>query len=47
MTEITYLTIAEAARLPGQAVPQDGWLIPSSAPGFGLEIPEDCLEPFL
>jgi L-rhamnonate dehydratase len=32
--------------LPGQAVPQDGWLVPSDAPGFGLEIPEEWLSPF-
>jgi L-rhamnonate dehydratase len=36
----------EAPRLPGQAIPQDGWLVPSDAPGFGLEIPEGWLEPF-
>lgn len=38
--------VAEEARLPGQAVPQDGWLVPNDAPGFGLEIPEEWLEPF-
>jgi len=37
---------AEAARLPGQAVPEGGWLVPSPAPGFGLEIPEEWIEPF-
>jgi L-rhamnonate dehydratase len=36
----------EGWRLPGQAVPQDGWLSPSDAPGFGLEIPEDWFTPF-
>jgi L-rhamnonate dehydratase len=38
--------LEEAARLPGQAIPKDGWLIPSDAPGFGLEIPEEWLSPF-
>ena len=36
----------EAARLPGQAVPKNGWLVPSDAPGFGLEITEEQIEPF-
>lgn len=33
-------------RLPGQAIPVDGWLVPNDAPGFGLEIPRDWFEPF-
>jgi L-rhamnonate dehydratase len=33
-------------RLPGEAYPRDGWLVPSDAPGFGLEIPEAWLTPF-
>jgi L-rhamnonate dehydratase len=36
----------EVWRLPGLAAPQDGWLVPSDAPGFGLEIPADWLVPF-
>lgn len=36
----------EAWRLPGQAVPENGWLVPSDAPGFGLEIAEEWLTPF-
>ena len=36
----------EAWRLPGQASPQDGYLIPSDGPGFGLDIPESWIEPF-
>ena len=39
--------LEEAWRLPGQAVPQDGWLVPRDAPGFGLEIPESWLVPYL
>ncbi len=38
--------LAEAWGLPGQAAPQDGWLIPSDAPGFGLDIPTDCIQPY-
>lgn len=38
--------LEEGWRLPGQPVPQDGWLVPSDAPGFGLEIPEAWLTPF-
>jgi L-alanine-DL-glutamate epimerase-like enolase superfamily enzyme len=33
-------------RFPGQAAPEDGWLTPNDAPGFGLEIPEEWIEPF-
>ena len=29
---------------PGMAVPKDGWLIPSDAPGFGIELTLDELE---
>jgi hypothetical protein len=32
--------------LPGTAVPQNGRLCPSDAPGFGLEVPEEWLTPF-
>jgi L-rhamnonate dehydratase len=33
-------------RYPGQALPQDGWLTPNDAPGFGLEIKEEWIEPY-
>jgi L-rhamnonate dehydratase len=36
---------AESARLPGQAIPRDGWLVPSDAPGFGLDIPSRWITP--
>ena len=39
------MTLQQAA-LPGMAVPKDGWLIPSQAPGFGFEIDKKCLRPF-
>jgi L-rhamnonate dehydratase len=38
--------LEEAWRLPGQAAPVDGWLVPSDRPGFGLDIPEEWLEPY-
>lgn len=38
--------LEDAPRLPGQPVAVDGYLVPSDAPGFGLEIPEAWMEPF-
>ena len=38
--------LEETIQIPGQAVCEDGFLVPNDAPGFGLEIPEDWLEPF-
>jgi L-rhamnonate dehydratase len=38
--------LEEAWGLPGQAMPKDGWLVPSDAPGFGLEIAEEWIQPF-
>lgn len=38
--------LEEGWRLPGQAIPINGQLTPSNAPGFGLEIPEEWLVPF-
>jgi L-rhamnonate dehydratase len=38
--------LEEAARFPGQAVAQDGWLVPGDAPGFGMEIEEAWITPF-
>jgi len=29
---------------PGMAVPKDGWLVPSDAPGFGIELTKDEIE---
>jgi len=37
------ITLANGWRLPGQAVPADGWLVPSDGPGFGLEVLEEWL----
>jgi L-rhamnonate dehydratase len=38
--------LEECWGMPGQAVPKDGWLVPSDAPGFGLEVSESMLEPY-
>lgn len=38
--------LAEGWGLPGQALPKDGWLVPSDAPGFGLELPPEWFTPF-
>jgi len=32
---------------PGQAVPEDGWLVPFDAPGFGMDIAESQIQPFV
>ena len=38
--------LEEAGRIPGTALPKDGWLIPNDAPGFGQDVPEEWLVPF-
>ncbi|MCD6521143.1 MAG: L-rhamnonate dehydratase [Anaerolineae bacterium] len=38
--------LEEATHFPGTPVPVDGWLVPNDGPGFGVEIPEEWLEPF-
>ena len=38
--------LEESGRIPGTAVPVDGWLAPNDAPGFGQEIPDEWLSPF-
>lgn len=39
--------LEEGWGLPGMAMPKDGWLIPSPAPGFGLEIDPAWVTPFI
>jgi L-rhamnonate dehydratase len=36
--------MSEATHIPGTAVPKDGYLVPSDAPGFGIEITKAQLE---
>jgi L-rhamnonate dehydratase len=38
--------LEECWGLPGQAVPKDGWLVPSDAPGFGLHATDSMIEPY-
>ncbi len=38
--------LSDGWRLPGQAIPVDGWLTPNDAPGFGLDIPAEWFAPF-
>ncbi len=38
--------LAEVVRLPGLPVPKDGCLVPSDAPGFGLQIEEEWILPW-
>lgn len=38
--------LAEMVRLPGTAVIEDGYLVPSDAPGFGIEVDGATLESF-
>lgn len=38
--------LEEGWRLPGQAIPRNGTLVPSDGPGFGLEIPDAWFTPF-
>jgi L-rhamnonate dehydratase len=36
----------EVTRIPGLAMPRDGKIVPSDAPGFGLDIPPDWFAPW-
>lgn len=38
--------LEELRPIPGMAMPQDGYLIPSDAPGFGMEIDDSWIEPW-
>ncbi len=38
--------LKEVARIPGVPVPEDGYVIPSDAPGFGMEIREEWITPW-
>ncbi|TCC51482.1 hypothetical protein E0H73_40900 [Kribbella pittospori] len=38
--------LEEVVPIPGMAVPRDGYIVPSDAPGFGIEIPEAALVPW-
>ena len=36
--------LKEAMKVPGRSVPKNGYLVPSEAPGFGIEVKEEWLE---
>lgn len=38
--------LEEVVRVPGMTVPKDGYLVPSDAPGFGMEIKEEWITPW-
>ena len=38
--------LADTWGVPGQAIPQEGWLVPSDAPGFGLEVLYRWITPY-
>ncbi len=40
------IPLEEVTGIPGMALPKDGYIIPSNAPGFGMEIPEGWIEPW-
>lgn len=40
------IPLEEARRFPGVAVPKDGRLVPSDAPGFGLDVKEEWIKPY-
>ena len=40
------IPLDEVRPIPGMAMPVDGYVTPSDAPGFGLEIEEDWIEPW-
>lgn len=40
------IPLEEVNRMPGMAVPKDGFLVPSDAPGFGMEIKEQWITPW-
>ena len=40
------IPLEEVNRIPGVAVPKEGKLVPSDAPGFGMEIREEWIKPF-
>jgi len=36
----------EVCPIPGMAMPKDGYVVPSDAPGFGMEIKDTWVEPW-
>lgn len=40
------IPLEEVRPIPGLAMPEDGYLVPSDAPGFGMDIKEEWIEPW-
>jgi len=40
------VALEDVPRIPGQAVAKDGYLVPSDAPGFGMELKKEWFVPF-
>lgn len=40
------IPLHEVCPIPGMAMPQDGYLVPSDAPGFGMDIAAEWIMPF-
>jgi len=40
------IPLEQGWRTRGQSLPEAGWMRPNDAPGFGLEIEEEWIEPF-
>ena len=40
------IPLSEVRSIPGIATPTEGCLVPSDAPGFGMEIKEEWIEPW-
>lgn len=40
------IPLEQGWRTPGQSLPIEGWMEPNDAPGFGLEVLEEWIEPF-
>ena len=38
--------LEEMARIPGVPLPKEGYVVPSDAPGFGMDIPEQWITPW-
>ncbi len=38
--------LAEGVQLPGQRVPEDGWIEIGNAPGFGLDVSQEWISPY-
>ncbi len=40
------IPLEQGWRYPGQSLPVEGWITPNNAPGFGLEVKEEWIEPY-